>query len=102
MVLMKFEDFAKIEDFIRKRVRCCACGQPLSKGYINCVALPKKASWKFPAWGNVISGVDHGALAIVCDRCIEEGRKPRYAVEFSEDGRVVYHDVVDLEDLEGG
>ena len=91
------------EDIIRKRVKCCACEGSLAKGNINGVVLHKKAAWKFPVWNNILSpNKAPGALAFVCDRCIEEGRQPRFAVEFSEDGAgaVTYHNVTDLEDLE--
>jgi len=90
-----------LEDVIRKRVRCCACEGSLAKGEINGVVLHKKAAWKFPVWNNILSpNKSPGALAFVCDKCIAEGRQPRFAVEFSLDGAVTYHNVTDLEDLE--
>lgn len=39
-------------------------------------------------------------MAILCDRCIEEKREPKYAVEWSDDfPRVTYHEVEKLKDL---
>ena len=40
------------------------------------------------------------AIAILCDRCIAENRKPKYAVEWDmERSRVKYHLIEDLKDL---
>jgi len=47
-----------VEKWIRKNVKCCACGKPLKNSkYINGVLLERKARWKNNTWGNVIAEV---------------------------------------------
>jgi len=90
-----------VEEWIRKNVKCCACGKPLKDSrYINGVLLERKAKWKNNTWGNLILGVSGYAVAIVCDECVKKKVKPKYAVEWSDDKREVrYHPVDELEPM---
>jgi len=89
------------DDWIRKNVRCCACGGSLEDSkHINLVALDKVASWKFPTWGNVLTKqpLIH-AVAIVCDKCIDKGVQPKFAVEWNDNGNVKYHKIEELPNI---
>lgn len=60
----------------------------------------KEAEWKFPAWGNILLGVFGFASAVLCDNCVKEGKKPKFAVEWAEDLSIVkYHLVEQLRDV---
>jgi len=89
------------EAFIRAKVKCCACGKPLKASRnLNLVCLMKEAKWLHPCWGNYLLGVWGFAGAVLCDRCIQEDREPRYAVEWDlKRGTVKYHPVEDLADV---
>ena len=71
--------------------------------HINGVTLNKLATWEFPTWGNILVIKKHPeprACAVICDRCVEEKRMPKYAVEWNKDFSVVkYHKLEDLQDL---
>jgi len=90
-----------IEDWIRKNVKCCACGASLKNSkYINGVLLERKARWKTNTWGNFIVGLSGYAVAIVCDECVKKKAKPKFAVEWSDDKKEVrYHPVEELEPI---
>ena len=95
---------SEAEGKIRAKVKCCACegSLKLSK-HLNLVCLDKLATWKYPMWGNILVMDRHPmnrASAILCDRCIEKKRVPRFAVEWSSDYKIVrYHKVEDLQGL---
>jgi len=60
----------------------------------------KEAEWLHPTWGNVILGVYGFASAIVCDKCLKERKKPKWALEW--DQRTLetkYHPVEKLKDV---
>jgi hypothetical protein len=91
-------------DWIRKNVRCCACGRPLSETrYINYVCLDRLATWKNPTWKNILledMSPEPRALAVLCDKCIEENRLPEYAVEWDVESNLIsYHRVEELTPL---
>ena len=97
------------DKIIRARGRCCACGGSLkSSRLINLIMLNRYATWRYPAWGNILAKdqdkrAAKRAGAILCDRCLEEKRDPRQAVEFKgqgEDLEIIYHDIKNLEDAE--
>ena len=95
-----------IERKIRENVRCCSCGGSLEESRcLNVICLDKRAAWRYPAWGNLLVLEKYPvnrASAVVCDRCLEEGRTPEYAIEWSGDYETVrYHRVEELEDLPG-
>lgn len=84
----------------RERVNCCACGGSLLESpHVNLVLLKKRATWKHPTGGNVLTGYGPQATAVICDRCVEqEGAIIKLAVEFAGE-EVRYHPVAELEDL---
>ena len=67
------------------------------------MALDKLATWKWPVWGNVLllnKYPMNRAIAILCDKCIEKNRKPKYAVEWDmKHNSVKYHLIKNLKDL---
>ena len=78
-----------INEYLIERGRCCACDTALKgSGHVNMVMLSKKAPWKFPRWGNLLSkGGEIGyALGVVCDDCVNEetgqiNQPIKYAIE---------------------
>jgi len=95
---------ADITEKIKQNVKCCACEGPLENSkFINGICLNKLATWKMPTWGNILvkdKYPDPRATAILCDRCINENRPPKFAVEWNEDfSKVIYHKVENLKDL---
>jgi len=84
---------------IRMHVKCCACRKSMMNSeHINFVLLDKKARWKFPVGGNIFTGESDKAISILCDDCIEAGRKPTYAVEWNNElTQIKYHSVKKLE-----
>lgn len=89
------------ENFIRAKVKCCACGGSLKDSQnINMVCLMKETKWKYPCWGNFLLGVLGFASALLCDKCVKENRKAKFAVEWDKDrGLVKYHLVEKLRDV---
>jgi len=84
-------------EYIRERVKCCACGGSLTTSpHVNLVTLRRRATWEFPTSGNVLTGEENVAVAIVCDECFEH--PVRHAVEFA-GNEVIYHPLDTLEDL---
>jgi len=91
-------------DWVKARVRCCSCeGSLQSSRYVNMVALLKEATWKYPVHGNILvypKYPTNRAVAVLCDRCIDQRREPKYAVEWDKDRtQVEYHRVEGLKDL---
>ena len=82
---------------IRRKVRCSACRGPI-RDRVNLVLLRRKATWRFPTAGNVLTGEEGHAVAICCEACIDGKRDVVEAVEFAGDA-VVYHSVSELEKL---
>jgi len=89
------------EELIRLKVKCCCCeGSLKSSKRINLVGLMKEAQWAFPVWGNLLLGIMGFANAVICDKCLKEKKKPKFAVEWTEDLNVVkYHSVEELRDV---
>ena len=90
-----------VEEWIRKNVKCCACGGSLRKSeHINGIMLERKAKWKNNTWGNIIIGISGYAIAIVCDECVKKRVEPKFAVEWDDDKKEVrYHPVDELEPM---
>ena len=99
---------------LRSEGKCGSCGGSLAEGFINCVMLDKYATWKFPAWGNIL-GQDEDkqqarrATTFICDDCVKlkqmgRGSPVKWAVEIyqeeDEEYKLRYHDVEQLEDSE--
>ena len=86
--------------------KCCACGKPVkntSTGHVNLIQLERKATWKFPSFGNVLLGTSGIAAAIVCDPCLESKAVIKWAIELQGSGKkktVVYHEVDQLQKIE--
>jgi hypothetical protein len=72
---------------------------------VNIVALGLKPTWEYPSMGNVLTDEPNQACAVVCDACIEKyydegfNDKIKFAVEL-QGGKVLYHDILNLEALE--
>lgn len=93
-----------ITELIKEKVRCCACCEFLEDSkHINGITLNKLATWKYPVWSNLLVQDLHPeprASAIICDRCVDEKKTPKFAVEWTEGlTEVVYHPVSSLKDL---
>jgi hypothetical protein len=55
---------------------CCACGEP-GPTVRNLLMLPLHAPHPGTGWGCVVCGLpSDGAVAVVCDACLEAGRQP--------------------------
>ena len=94
----------RIDEKIKKNVKCCACGNSLEDSkFINGVALNKLATWKYPVWSNILvqdKYPESRAVAILCDKCVEERKTPRFAVEWDTEHNIItYHDIKQLKDL---
>lgn len=81
---------------IRDKVRCSACQGKISR--INLVQLDRLATWEYPVCGNVVTGEQGRAVAILCGPCADGRREVKEAVEFRE-GEVVYHPIETLTEL---
>ena len=65
---------------------CCACGKK-KDDVRNVICLPKKAPVAGAGWGCVVCGLEaDGAIAMVCDDCLENQVKVRWAVAGYADG----------------
>jgi len=86
---------------IKEKIKCCACGGSLADSKeINIICLMKEAEWPHPTWGNVILGVHGFASAIVCDNCLKERKKPKWALEWDQKTlETKYHPVKELKDV---
>jgi hypothetical protein len=82
---------------IRRLVRCSAC-QGRIRGRVNLVDLERVATCEYPTAGNVLTGEHHHAVAICCDRCIDDGVPYVEAVEMN-GTTVVYHAIGSLEPI---
>ena len=94
----------KFDDWVKRVVKCCACeGSMQDSKHVNLICLNKMATWEYPRWGNILVSDKYPtnrAGAIICDRCIEERRKIKFAIEWDNKRTYVkYHKVEDLKDL---
>ncbi len=62
------------------------------------VAMGRRATWANPVAGNVLTGREGEAVAIVCDRCLESDREIVRVVQIEEE-TVIYHRVGSLEPM---
>ena len=94
-----------IGKLILEHVKCCFCEGPLN-GRINLINIPKLATWKSPAAGNIFKPDDvKFACAVLCTQCIVKGKFPKFAVEWKgfegeegEEIEVIYHPTSELDD----
>lgn len=90
----------KPEDVIKK-VNCCSCEKPLAASkFLNWVPFRLKAKWEFPVHGNILTKVNGLALGYVCDDCHDNKNEVKFAVEFTDDNKVIYHPLSELEEQE--
>lgn len=55
--------------------RCCACGA--AGGARNILMLERRAPKPGTGWGCILCGLrSDGALAVLCDDCLSDGREP--------------------------
>lgn len=85
-------------DFLFSTADCCSCGRPIRENshHLNIAQLEYMVEWDYPKMGNVVTGVDNRACAVVCDDCFFEKRIPTKAIEFRGD-LIVYHPVTELQ-----
>lgn len=87
-----------LDDIVRLG-KCCTC-----EGNINSVIVVQlniHAPWKFPVWGNFITGVKDMALAYICERCEKRQLQDvKFAVQFK-DTKIVYHPIEWMKNNEG-
>ena len=89
-------------------IECCACNERIGTNgtLINVIVLDKKAGWKYPVAGNVITGEYGRAIAIICDKCVRERKLPKFAIKFNWSGKttdkceVVRVPISDLKNVE--
>jgi hypothetical protein len=82
---------------IIEKGKCCCCGIPLKEAkHLNGLHVNVQATWEFPIWGNLLSGIENMACAFTCDNCYEVGQiKPvpvKNVVEFR-GNEILYHPV---------
>lgn len=78
---------------IQEKGKCCACEKPLAGNDLwGFVMLKYVADWRYPVHGNVITGEQNLAIAILCGACGIADVPILYAVEFNE-GEIIYHPV---------
>jgi hypothetical protein len=86
-------------DLLFEKGECCACRRRLkdtkTKDLIM-AALPYRATWKYPAYGNVITNMKPIATAIFCQACIDNKAPAKFAIETDTDN-IIYHQVEELE-----
>ena len=83
---------------ILRSVPCGACGLPLGK-HLNVVGTGRRAHWKFPSMGNVLTGTQGEAVAFLCDSCVDDQAPPLEAIEFVGEGEettVKHHELRSL------
>jgi hypothetical protein len=85
---------------IRRRVHCCACRGKIDR--VNLVDIDRLASWKYPTGANLLTGESGKAIAICCDPCIEGKQPILEAVEFTDNGGVLYHPLEELPKYQQG
>ena len=91
-------------EWVKANVRCCSCGRSLQNSrHINVLCLNKLATWEYPRWGNILvmeKYPTNRASAILCDRCVNENREIKFAIEWDNERTCVrYHKVEGLMDL---
>lgn len=86
----------EFDDLINEK--CCACGKIIGDhgGHINGVMLNRRAQWKYPVAGNIITGEKGKAVAIICDECFDKQKPVKHAVRF-ERSKIIYIPIEDLE-----
>lgn len=76
---------------------CCACQTP-GPTVRNIMMLHKRAPQPGTGWGCLVCGLpSDGAVAVVCDACLEERRPLREAC----DGHAMKHGRISIGDLSG-
>lgn len=71
-------------DYKLLEIECCACDERIGNNgaHINVIMLDKKAEWEFPTAGNIRTGERGMAVAIICDKCVEGRKLPKFAIKF--------------------
>jgi hypothetical protein len=101
---LKSVDSGTVEDAERFPLTgwpCCACGKPIPPGDSEAaiIVLPKKATWPYPSWGNVLNGTSGRAAAVVCGDCLLNKKKPTHAVK-KDGGMFTLVPLSELEDID--
>ena len=81
---------------LKMKGKCCACEKSLaSSKTLNIIQLHALASWKYPVWGNLITGSSNLAVAFICDECFDSGApNTRFAIEAETE--IKYHPIESL------
>lgn len=94
-----------LQDILKRQGKCCITGKPLvDSKHVNLVNLDVKAQWNYPVWGNILTGVEGMALAVVHDDAINKGQPispVKYAIEITGklNKEIHYHEVETLKGL---
>lgn len=71
--------------------KCGNCTAAMSESeHLNMVQVKRKAQWRFPVWGNLLTGEDTMALALMCDKCLEEHKPVMFCIEVR-NNTILYH-----------
>lgn len=88
----------KGDEMLRKS-NCCICQTPMvCSDHLNLMILPYAATWRHPRLETLL-GIqeDYNAIAVICDKCADQHpRTAVYALEFTPDSEIIYHDVKTL------
>lgn len=94
----------EFDELISATGKCCICDKlMIESSFINMVQTQRKVKWKFPRAGNILTGEDGLALAIICDQCFGNGAGKllspiKFVIEISND-EIIYHPVEELEEV---
>lgn len=89
-------------ELIKEKGKCCVTEKPLSDcEFINLIQTKYKVKWNYPKFGNVITGEEGTAGAVVHDDVInmETGElkgELKFCIEIKND-EIIYHPVTELE-----
>ncbi len=68
---------------------CCACGKE-DESVRNIMMFHKKALNPEGGWGCVICGVRGGAVAIICDECLEKNAEIKFVCDgYPKNGKII-------------
>jgi len=80
-----------------KSANCCGCSLPMMQSpHVNLLSLGRYAKWNYPVSGNVLTGHQGEAVAVVCDDCIDAHKLVDTAIEIR-GNECFYHPILDLE-----
>jgi hypothetical protein len=91
-------EMKRMVDIFRK-ANCCGCGMPMIESEsTHIVKLDRLAQWKFPVMFDLLADKQiECAMSVLCGDCMKNVQSHQVeinlAVEFNDDGKIIYHDV---------